>query len=237
MEKFANPFPAAVRGEPSSSSSHLHKRRVKYYKLNNVPDALSVSTRVRWWHHWAFDHSQEDLQRSGSAGQQEAGQPLEETRQHSSVKHADGFTNLTLTKGPDLWTKSVTTNCNNTDCTDDRQPLRQTLVFPETTRRHSTHSWFSLYLRESCFRNLLSHCYSYQCRTFSNCRMCKSLRPSSETFRIGSKCWCCENRVHYASYGRWSRKLQPYWLLTQVWRDGPVHGAVVNTFILLVFLW
>lgn len=87
VEKFANPFPAAVRGEPSSSSSHLHKRRVKYYKLNNVPAALSVSTRFCWWHHWAFDHSQEDLQRSGSAGQQEAGQPLEETRQHSSVKH------------------------------------------------------------------------------------------------------------------------------------------------------
>lgn len=140
--------------------------------------------------------------------------------------HADGFSNPTLTKGPDLWTKSVTTNCNNTDCTDDRQPLRQTLVFPETTRCHSTHSWFSLYLRESCFRSLLSHCYSYQCRTFSNCRMCKSLRPSSETFRIGSKCWCCENRVHYASYGRWSRKLQPYWLLTQVWR--------VNTLTLMV---
>lgn len=41
--------------------------------------------RFRGWHHWAVKHSAKALQRSGGAGQQEAGQPLEEACQHSTV--------------------------------------------------------------------------------------------------------------------------------------------------------
>lgn len=48
------------------------------------------------WHHRASDNSQKDLPRSRGASQQEAGQPLEEARQHSSVKM---FSTLTLWKG------------------------------------------------------------------------------------------------------------------------------------------
>lgn len=48
------------------------------------------------WHHRASDNSQKDLPRSRGASQQEAGQPLEEACQHSSVKM---FSTLTLWKG------------------------------------------------------------------------------------------------------------------------------------------
>lgn len=56
----------------------------------------TVSFRFCGWHHRASNNSQEDLPRFSGASQQEAGQPLEEARQHSSVKT---FSTLKPSKG------------------------------------------------------------------------------------------------------------------------------------------
>lgn len=76
VEKFANPFPAAVRGPfPNRFPEQI------FILSRNVEFGFRFCGR----HHRAFNDPQEDLQRPGRVGQQEAGEPLEETRQRSSV--------------------------------------------------------------------------------------------------------------------------------------------------------
>lgn len=87
-----------IRGEvrqplPSCSQrwplpSHLPPNLCHVYQSTKSHSCFhppNVRFRLRGRHHRAGDHSQTDLQRSGGSGQQEAGQPLEEARQHSPV--------------------------------------------------------------------------------------------------------------------------------------------------------
>lgn len=87
VEKFANPFPAAVRGIPKCPFLRVSRSRFCDSGASRSLNGF-FSFRFCGRHHRAVIDTQEDLQRSGGAGQQEAGQPLEEARQHSSVKNA-----------------------------------------------------------------------------------------------------------------------------------------------------
>lgn len=85
------------------------------------------------WHHRAGDNPQEDLQRSGGAGQQEAGQPLEETRQHSSVKHTHTV-HINTTKGFTFkW--SAVVPCDN-DLTAKQMFVVMTVIYNSIETGH-----------------------------------------------------------------------------------------------------
>lgn len=95
VEKFANPFPAAVRGDrttphqttPDQNTPHHTTPGPSYLTpLNDTFHQNVPFSRFRGRHHRAVQHSQAHLQRPGGPGQQDPDEPLEEARQHSSVR-------------------------------------------------------------------------------------------------------------------------------------------------------
>lgn len=94
IELFANPFPAAVRGEQYLCPPVI--RALWSYLL--------LVSRLCGWHHWAKSYSPKTLPRSGDACHQEIVQPLEKTWQHPSLNTGGNL--KVLMNLCDVWERS-----------------------------------------------------------------------------------------------------------------------------------
>lgn len=83
MDKFGNPFPAAVRGKNNDlfydwlyipSSYALFSHRIMWHTFISLLSWLRLCFRICWWHHRASHHPQEDMSGLGQTSLQETEQ-------------------------------------------------------------------------------------------------------------------------------------------------------------------